>query len=92
MLFRSNGSIWPHDTSMIAEGFENFGYRLEAKQIQSAIVAAFQHFQTPLELFVFSERGYEPYRGPTGQEACKKQAWSAASLLSESFDIDSMQF
>lgn len=81
-----NGSIWPHDTAMISEGFENFGYRLEAKQIQSAIVAAFSYFQTPIELFVFSDLGYESYRSPTGQEACKKQAWSAAALLSDTLE------
>ena len=76
-----NGSIWPHDTAMTAEGLENFGYHEEAKRVRSAIVKAYSHFNTPIELFAYS-RGFKEYRGLNGGGACRKQAWSAASLLS----------
>jgi glycogen debranching enzyme len=77
-----NGSIWPHDTSIIAEGLELFGFVDYAKQIRQALLNALMHFNTPIELFVFDE-DYAEYRSPLGQEACKKQAWSAAALLKD---------
>lgn len=75
-----NGSIWPHDTSIIISGLENFGYKDEANEIRNSLVQAFEHFQTPLELFVFDGE-YKEYISDHGQTACRKQAWSAASLL-----------
>jgi glycogen debranching enzyme len=76
-----NGSIWPHDTAMLAEGLANFGYFTEAAHMRRALLKAYAHFATPVELFTFFERRYQPYKGENGQEACRVQAWSAASLL-----------
>jgi glycogen debranching enzyme len=78
-----NGSIWPHDTSIIAEGFELFGFKHEAQQIRTAVLSALTHFNTPIELFTYIDDMYAEYSSPLGQSACKKQAWSAASLLKE---------
>jgi len=75
-----NGSIWPHDTALVAEGFEKFGFREEAKRMRRSLMRAYAHFNTPVELFVYSG-GYQEYCGPNGQGACRVQAWSAASLL-----------
>jgi glycogen debranching enzyme len=75
-----NGSIWPHDTAIVAAGMDIFGYHQEASDIRSAILQALTHFQTPIELFVY-DNDYSEYCSPTGQRACKKQAWAAASLL-----------
>jgi len=75
-----NGSIWPHDTMMCAEGLETFGFREEAKRVRASLVCAYTHFQTPLELFVF-DRGFAEYCDDRGQGACRVQAWSAAALL-----------
>jgi glycogen debranching enzyme len=77
-----NGSIWPHDTAINADGLENFGFREEAKRVRSGLVRAYQHFNTPVELFVYSGGKFKEYCGPSGQGACRTQAWSAASLLS----------
>jgi len=79
-----NGSIWPHDNSIIAEGLEKFGFREEAAQIRQAIFKALSFFGTPIELFVYENGEYKDYCSPSGQRACKKQAWSAASLLAAS--------
>lgn len=77
-----NGSIWPHDNGMVIEGFEQWGYAKEAQQVRKALAQAFAHFQTPIELFAFSdEHVYEFFISPTGQMSCKKQAWSAATML-----------
>lgn len=77
-----NGTIWPHDTSMIAEGLEIHGYHDEAEAVRSALLNSYAHFNTPLELFAF-DQAHIPYLGASGQRACQKQAWSAASLLKE---------
>ena len=78
-----NGSIWPHDTSIVASGMDNFGYHKQSSQIRSALMLALNHFQTPIELFVYDQSGYSEYCSVLGQRACKKQAWAAASLLKE---------
>jgi len=77
-----NGSIWPHDTALISEGLEQFGFREGARNMRRALVSAYTHFNTPVELFVYSRGKYKEYKGETGQTACREQAWSAASLLS----------
>jgi glycogen debranching enzyme len=77
-----NGSIWPHDTVMAAQGLDNFGYSGEAAMIRSSITRAYLHFETPIELFQYANRKFAHYQGPSGQGACRTQAWSAASLLS----------
>lgn len=76
-----NGSIWPHDTAIVADGLENFGFREEAKRVRASLVSAYRHFNTPLELFVYAGGKFREYEGPSGQGACRKQAWSVASLL-----------
>lgn len=76
-----NGSIWPHDTAMIAEGLEAFGFREEAKRVRRSLVSAYAHFGAPIELFVYSRGCFREYCGENGQGACRVQAWSAASLL-----------
>lgn len=87
-MFRANsyhnGSIWPHDNSIIAEGLRNFGYVWSARRISSAILKGLAHFRTAIELFCYEFDTYFEYRSASGQTACKKQAWSAATLLQES--------
>lgn len=75
-----NGSIWPHDNSLIAEGLENFGFYREARAVREAMLSAISHFQTPIEMFAYQD-GLREYCSSSGQTACRKQAWSAASLL-----------
>ncbi|MDP2704784.1 MAG: amylo-alpha-1,6-glucosidase [bacterium] len=78
-----NGSIWPHDSAIIAEGLNNFGYFNEAEMVRKALTQSWGHFKTPIELFVFKEGQFSEYLSSAGQKACLKQAWSAASILSE---------
>ncbi|HUO49991.1 MAG TPA: amylo-alpha-1,6-glucosidase [Candidatus Paceibacterota bacterium] len=76
-----NGSIWPHDTAIFAEGLENFGYTEEALRVRRSLVRSYTHFKTPIELFAYA-RGFREYRTEGGHGACRTQAWSAASILS----------
>lgn len=82
-----NGSIWPHDNSLIAEGMENFGYKKEAFEIRSALFSAYDHFQTPVELFAFHEGNFLEYKSSSGQIACRQQAWCAASMIADSLAL-----
>lgn len=81
-----NGSIWPHDTSIIAEGFENFGYHEEARLVRLALFAAFAHFKTPLELFVYDNGAYAEFNAE-GHVACREQAWSAATMIADALAL-----
>lgn len=76
-----NGSIWPHDNSMIAEGLEIHGYVDESWLVRIAMLKAVAYFQNPLELYVYDQK-YQNYIAPHGQMANRMQAWSAAAILS----------
>ena len=76
-----NGSVWPHDTALIAGGMLRYGFKDEAKRIATALfdLAASQPDLRPPELvggYVRGEGPPVPY--PT---ACRPQAWSSAALL-----------
>ncbi len=75
-----NGSIWPHDTALIALGMHDAGFEKEASEVREALLSAYEHFGVPLELFVH-DTGLTSYESPGGQRACQTQAWSAAGLL-----------
>ncbi len=76
-----NGSIWPHDTAIAADGLDRFGYVQEARKMREALMMAYRHFETPIELFVYEKRKFSEYSHPHGGGACRLQAWSAAALL-----------
>ncbi len=76
-----NGSIWPHDNAMIAEGFQIHGFTKEAEMVYQAMLRAIGHFETPIELFVYEKGKYSDFLSDTGQRSCKVQAWSAAAIL-----------
>lgn len=76
-----NGSIWPHDTALIAIGMRESGFEKEARQVRDALLAAYAHFDEPIELFIHDGKALGQYEGASGQRACRLQAWSAAGLL-----------
>jgi glycogen debranching enzyme len=77
-----NGSVWPHDNSLIALGFKRYGFAAEAAQIARAISGAASHFQLNQlpELYAGVERngaGFPvQYLG-----ANVPQAWAAGSCF-----------
>lgn len=75
-----NGSIWPHDTAMVALGMRDAGFELEAGRVRDALIKTYEHFGIPLELFAYDTKHRE-YQSVAGQKACQTQAWSAAGLL-----------
>ena len=78
-----NGSIWPHDNALIAEGLSRYGFKEQAGRIMNALfqMSQFTELNRFPELFCGFERRRN--QGPTLYPvACSPQAWSAASILS----------
>jgi glycogen debranching enzyme len=77
-----NGSVWPHDNSIIAAGFARYGLKEETNRIVTGLFDAGRYFdlQRMPELFCgFARRNGE---GPTNYPAaCSPQAWAAASVF-----------
>jgi glycogen debranching enzyme len=77
-----NGSIWPHDTAMIAYGLAQYGYQNRSAHILATMLEAssFIPLQRMPELYCGFER--REGQGPTLHPiACSPQAWAAASSL-----------
>lgn len=77
-----NGSVWPHDNSMIIHGVKAYGFDEEATILASALFdAAIHHtyYRLP-ELFCgFTRRGANwPVSYPV---SCSPQAWAAGSVF-----------
>jgi glycogen debranching enzyme len=75
------GTVWPHDNSLIAAGLRRYGYDEEAATIAFAILEAAQYFLGRLpETFAGYPRELTEYpvEYPT---ACSPQAWATAAPL-----------
>ncbi|MBB3172317.1 glycogen debranching enzyme [Endobacter medicaginis] len=76
-----NGSVWPHDNALIAQGLARYGFKDEAAKLFGGLFAgalSFNHRRLP-ELFCgfARQRGENPVRYPV---ACEPQAWAAATI------------
>lgn len=76
-----NGSVWPHDNSLIAEGMRRYGFRAEASSLVADLIEAsgYLGYQLP-ELFCGfhrAETGF-PVEYPG---ANRPQAWASGSIL-----------
>jgi glycogen debranching enzyme len=75
-----NGSIWPHDNSVIASGLAKYGYKHLAGQIFMSLLdlSSMVDLHRLPELFCGVDR--RPGEGPTLYPvACSPQAWAAAA-------------
>jgi len=78
-----NGSVWPHDNSIIASGFAKYGFKDEAIKVMMALLDAsvFLDLHRLPELFCGFPRRHN--EGPTLYPvACSPQAWSAGCAYS----------
>jgi glycogen debranching enzyme len=75
-----NGSVWPHDNAMIAEGLARYGHKAEVLRILDAMFDASQALDQRLpELMCgFPRRAASPTRYPV---ANAPQAWAAGSVF-----------
>jgi glycogen debranching enzyme len=87
-----NGSIWPHDNALIANGLARYGYRAEAARIFEGLFAASTYIDLRRLPELFCAMSRQRAQGPTFYPvACSPQAWSAAaplSLLQTSLGLD----
>lgn len=92
-----NGSVWPHDTALIASGMARYGLTEEAARLTGALFNAslYIDLQRLPELFCGfpSRKGEAPTTYPV---ACSPQAWSVASvfMLMQSFiqiEVDALE-
>jgi glycogen debranching enzyme len=76
------GTVWPHDTAICAEGMRRYGFRKEATRVAFALLEAAAAFENRLP---------ECFAGFARDETCvmveypgalRPQAWSAAAPLS----------
>lgn len=76
-----NGSVWPHDSALVATGLMRYGYVAEAKRVAGGLFDAAEHFDGQLpELFCGFDRS--EYSGPVPYPtACSPQAWAAAAPI-----------
>ncbi len=76
-----NGTVWPHDNSLIAHGLAAYGHRAVAARIAGSLLDAAASFDYRLpEVFAGYPRELTrfPVEFPT---ACQPQAWAAAAPL-----------
>lgn len=76
-----NGTVWPHDTSIVAEGLRRYGARPAATQLAFNLIEAADAFGHQLpEVFAGFPRQETtiPVEFPT---SCKPQAWAAGAVL-----------
>jgi glycogen debranching enzyme len=77
-----NGSIWPHDNSLIALGLSQYGFRQHADKVFEATFAAasYMDLRRLPELYCGfrKRRGAGPTLYPV---ACSPQAWASGSLF-----------
>jgi len=77
-----NGSVWPHDNSLIAAGMARYGFKEEAVSVLDGLFATstFLDLYRLPELFCGFEKRHR--EGPTLYPvACLPQAWAAASVF-----------
>jgi glycogen debranching enzyme len=74
------GTVWPHDTSLVAAGLKRYGLHEEANRLVGSVFEAaqrFPEFRLP-ELFCGFDRETSPMPVPY-PVACSPQAWAAGA-------------
>jgi glycogen debranching enzyme len=77
-----NGSVWPHDNAIIADGMARYGFTAQAMAVFTGLTDAsiYMDQNRMPELFCGFEK--RPDEGPTLYPvACSPQAWAAASVF-----------
>lgn len=74
-----NGTVWPHDNSLIAWGLVRYGRWAEAYRITRRLLGAATFFEYQLpEVFAGFSRSETPFPVPY-PTSCKPQAWAAGT-------------
>jgi glycogen debranching enzyme len=75
------GTVWPHDNSMIANGFRRYGFDDEALQVFGGLMDAAMHFDSFRLPELFGGFHRDAYGVPVNYPvACQPQAWAAGTI------------
>jgi glycogen debranching enzyme len=79
-----NGSVWPHDNSIVVAGFKRYGCHSDTNEVISQIAEAaqyFRYYRLP-ELFCGFAKDTVYGSGPSEYPvSCSPQAWAAAAPI-----------
>lgn len=77
-----NGSVWPHDTSIVAAGLARYGFYNESEKIIAGLIDAASAMpgHRPPELFAGYTRGNSQFPVPY-PSANAPQAWAAGAIV-----------
>ncbi|MGH7903433.1 MAG: amylo-alpha-1,6-glucosidase [Candidatus Dormibacteraceae bacterium] len=79
-----NGSVWPHDNSIITAGLVRYGFRREAERVARAVLEAGMRFPDDRlpELYCGFNRDSRFNSGPSEYlVSCSPQAWGAGAAF-----------
>jgi len=79
-----NGSIWPHENSLIIAGMKQYGYHWEVQEITTQLFEASRYFYDSRlpELYGGVSRNIEANSSPAVYPvSCSPQAWAAGSAI-----------
>ncbi|WP_213452068.1 amylo-alpha-1,6-glucosidase [Rhizomonospora bruguierae] len=76
-----NGTVWPHDNSLIAAGLARYGRHAEANRIAGSLLEASASFGYSLPECLTGQDRRETARPIRYPEACSPQAWASGSVL-----------
>jgi glycogen debranching enzyme len=77
-----NGSVWPHDNALIAQGLARYGHGEQALRLLEGMFEASHFFDLRRMPELFCGFPHQPGEGPVHYPlACAPQAWSAASVF-----------
>jgi glycogen debranching enzyme len=75
------GSVWPHDSAMIACGLRRYGFDLDFTRMFDALLEAASRFDDYRLPELFAGHARTPGEGPVPYPvACRPQAWAAGSI------------
>ncbi len=77
-----NGSVWPHDTALIAAGLSRYGMKEEALKLFKGLFEAAMYFDSARLPELFCGFTRTEGEGPTVYpSACSPQAWASGALF-----------
>jgi glycogen debranching enzyme len=77
-----NGSIWPHDNAIVAQGMARYGRKDGAVKVLRGLFEASLHFDLHRLPELFCGFRQRPHEGPTLYPvACAPQAWAAGAVF-----------
>lgn len=77
-----NGTVWPHDNSMIAMGLSHYGMQKHAVQLLSALTETARHFRHQRLPELFCGMGSSGQALPVSYPvSCSPQAWASGAFF-----------